>query len=222
MASFGPILKRATERTGGPKKLEAQLPVPKGADELAAYPDDRYLSDMCRRVFRAGLKHSLVDSKWPAFEEAFHGFHPGRITLMSDEDMEACMGNRALIRHWAKLSSVRDNAAAMQAVIRDHGGFGRWLADWPGDDAIGLWDRLARDFKQLGGNSGPYFLRMVGKDTFIFTGDVVEGLIAAGVIDRKPTAKGDRKKAQAAFNAWSKETGRPLCQLSRILSLSVG
>ncbi|MBC6441516.1 MAG: DNA-3-methyladenine glycosylase I [Rhodospirillales bacterium] len=197
------------------------MPVPKTADELTAMSDDRYLSDMCRRVFRAGLKYSMVDNKWPAFEEVFHGFVPGRITLMDDEEMEACMSNTAIIRHWAKISSVRANAAAMQQVIRDHGSFGRWLADWPGDDVMGLWDRLAKDFKQLGGNSAPYFLRMVGKDTFVLTGDVVQGLIDNGVVAKKPTARGDRKKARDAFNAWSRESDRPLCQISRILALSV-
>ncbi len=222
MAGFKPILEIALERTDGAERLEASLPVPATADELAAISDDRYLSDMCRRVFRAGLKHSLVDSKWPAFEEVFHDFVPGRVTLMNDEEMEACMGNKAIIRHWAKISSVRANAAAMQAVIKDHGSFGRWLADWPGDDIMGLWDRLAKDFSQLGGNSGPYFLRMVGKDTFVLTGDVIQGLIDAGVVAKKPTTKTDKAKVQAAFNGWAEETGWPLCQVSRILALSVG
>lgn len=222
MGSFAPILKRALKRTGGEEKLEAQLPTPKTARQLKAISDDRYLSQMCLRVFRAGLKHSLVDSKWPTFEEVFHGFIPGRITLMNDEEMEACMGNKALIRHWAKLSSVRANAAAMQTVIREHGSFGAWLADWPADDTMGLWDALARDFSQLGGNSGPYFLRMVGKDTFVLTGDVVQGLIDNKVVAKKPTTKPDRRKVQDAFNAWAEETGRPQCQLSRILAFSVG
>ncbi len=222
MGSFAPILKRALKRTGGEEKLEAQLPKPKTARQLKAISDDRYLSQMCLRVFRAGLKHSLVDSKWPAFEEVFHGFIPGRITLMNDEEMEACMGNKALIRHWAKLSSVRANAAAMQTVIRKHGSLGAWLADWPADDTMGLWDALARDFSQLGGNSGPYFLRMVGKDTFVLTVDVVQGLIDNKVVAKKPTTKPDRRKVQDAFNAWAEETGRPQCQLSRILAFSVG
>ena len=77
MARFAPILARALKRTGGEAKLEAQLPKPTSAKALAALNDDRYLSQMSLRVFRAGLKHSLVDSKWPAFEEAFHGFVPG-------------------------------------------------------------------------------------------------------------------------------------------------
>ena len=222
MGAFAPILKQALQRTGGQDRLEAQLPDALSSEALASVADDRYLSQMCLRVFRAGLKHSLVDSKWPAFEEAFHGFQPGRITLMSDEEMEACMGNAALIRHWAKLSSIRDNAAAMQKVAREHGSFARWLADWPGEDTVGLWQALAGGFSQLGGNSGPYFLRMVGKDTFVLTDDVVQALIAAGVVEKKPTGKADKARVQAAFNAWADETGRPLCQLSRIMALSVG
>ena len=220
--TFAPILKRAAVRTGGVDRLEPQLPKAKTSRQLKAVKDDRYLSQMCLRVFRAGLKHSLVDSKWPAFEDVFHGFQPGRIVLMNDEEMEACMGNRALIRHWAKLKSVRDNAAAMRGIIGEHGSFGAWLADWPADDIIGLWDELATRFSQLGGNSGPYFLRMIGKDSFVLTGDVIQGLIDAKVVTKKPTTKPDRRKVQDAFNAWATETGRPLCELSRILAFSVG
>ena len=221
MAAFAPILKRAQKRTGGQERLEAQLPSPRSAAELAAVPDDRYLSQMSLRIFRAGLRHALVDARWPAFEEAFHGFAPGRITLMSDEEMEGCMGNAALIRHWAKLGAIRDNAAAMQTIAREHGSFGRWLADWPAEDTVGLWTVLARNFSQLCGNSGPYFLRMVGKDTFVLTDDVTRALIEAGVIEKKATGKADRTRVQAAFNGWARETGLPLCQLSRILDFSV-
>ena len=43
---------------------------------------------MSLRIFRAGLRHSVVDDKWPAFEEAFHGFEPRRVRAMSDEEVE--------------------------------------------------------------------------------------------------------------------------------------
>lgn len=222
MPPFAQIHERALRRTGGEEALEAQLPSPKAPRQIAGVADDRYLSEMSRRIFRAGLKHALVDARWPAFEEAFHGFQPGRVTLMSDEELEACMRNKGLIRHWAKISSVRDNAAAMAEVAQEHGSFARWLADWPREDTVGLWDTLARRFSQLGGNSGPYFLRMVGKDTFLLTDDVVTGLQGAGIVEKKPTGKTERRKVQAAFNRWADETGRPLCQLSRILAFSVG
>ena len=112
---FAPILDAARTRLGA-AALEARLPQPKTAAELAGTPDDRYLSEMSRRIFRAGLKHSLVDAKWPAFEEVFHGFDLRRVRAMSDEAMEGLLGNARLIRHWGKLKSVRDNAAAMLAL----------------------------------------------------------------------------------------------------------
>ncbi len=70
--------------------------------ELAAEADDRYLSRMSLRIFRAGLKHSLVDAKWPAFEEAFAGFEPRRVRAMSDEALEGLLADKRLIRHWRK------------------------------------------------------------------------------------------------------------------------
>ena len=46
MESFDVIYARAAERKGGPEGLEALLPKPKTPEELAALPDDRYLSAM--------------------------------------------------------------------------------------------------------------------------------------------------------------------------------
>ena len=161
-APFAEIFKAALTRHGK-AGIEARLSQPKSAAELAATPEDRFLSDMSRRIFRAGLKHSLVDAKWPAFEEVFHRFEPRPIRAMSDEGLEKLLGDDRVIRHWGKLKSVRDNAAAMLEVSEEHGGFGRWLGNWPAGDIVGLWEALAKRFSQMGGNSGPSFLRMVGK-----------------------------------------------------------
>ena len=100
---FAEILTAARTRIGA-AALEARLPQPKTPKQIADTPDDRYLSQMSLRVFRAGLKHSLVDAKWPAFEEVFHGFDPRRIRAMSDEALEKLLGDTRLIHHWGKLS----------------------------------------------------------------------------------------------------------------------
>ena len=129
---FEAIEERARARLGGAQALVDRLPVPKSGDQLRATPDDRYLSDMSRRIFRAGLKYSLVDGKWPAFEEVFMGFTPKRVVAMSDEALEALLEDKRLIRHWGKLKSVRANAAAMAQVAEQKGcGMGAYLADWP-------------------------------------------------------------------------------------------
>jgi 3-methyladenine DNA glycosylase Tag len=217
---FAPILEAARTRLGA-AALEARLTTPRSPAELKGAPDDRYLSQMQLRIFRAGLKHSLVDAKWPAFEEVFDRFEPRRVRAMSDEALEALLGDRRLIRHWGKLKSVRDNAAAMMGVTEEHGSFGAWLADWPGPDTVGLWEALAKRFSQMGGNSGPSFLRMVGKDTFVLTHSVTAALKRWGAADAPPKNRRYRATVQSHFNAWAAETTRPLCQLSLILAASV-
>ena len=220
VSPFAPILEAARTRHGA-QALEARLPQPKTPAELAAIGADRYLSQMSLRIFRAGLKHSVVDAKWPAFEEVFHGFDPRRVRAMSDEALEGLLGNARLIRHWGKLKSVRDNAAAMLDIAGEHKSFGAWLAGWPGEDIVGLWEALAKTFSQLGGNSGPSLLRMVGKDTFILTYAVTAALKHWSAVDAPPKNRKDRAAAQSCFNVWAAETGRPLCQLSLILAASV-
>lgn len=221
MKSFKWIYEHAQNHKAG-ESIEALLPQPLTPEQLATVPDDRILSDMMRRVFRAGLKHSLVDGKWPEFEKAFFGFDPEKISLMSDEQLENLMQNEKIIRHWGKIKAVRANAFMVSSIAEKEGSFARFLAQWPDDDLISLWAFLKKEGSQLGGNSGPYFLRMVGKDTFILTDDVVAALKAQGVIDKKPTAKRDLQKVQDAFNQWQQESGRPMSQISRLLSYTVG
>jgi 3-methyladenine DNA glycosylase Tag len=217
--SFAPILDAARARVGA-AALEARLPQPLSAAALKAVGDDRYLSQMSRRIFRAGLKHSLVDAKWPAFEDVFFAFELHRVRAMPDEALEALLADKRLIRHWGKLKSVRDNAAAMIAIADEHGSFGAWLANWPGSDIVGLWEALAKRFSQMGGNSGPSFLRMVGKDTFILTPAVTAALKHWGAVAAAPKNRRERQTVQDCFDAWAAETGRPLSQLSLILAAS--
>ena len=208
-------------RFGSAAALEAMLPQPASGDELRALSDDRYLSLLSLRIFRAGLKHSLVDAKWPAFEEVFFGFDPEKVVLMGGERLENLMQDARLIRHLGKLKSVPRNAQFILDVRREQGGFGALIADWPVTDIVGLWQYLAKHGSQLGGLSAPRLLRMVGKDTFIPTNDMVAALKAQGIVDKAPTSQKDRAAVQAAFNQWHAQSGRPLCQLSVMLAHTV-
>ena len=208
-------------RFGGPAELEACLPQPRSAEALRALGDDRYLSLIALRVFRAGLKHSLVDAKWPAFEEAFFAFDPHKVVLMGAEHLERLMQDSRLIRHLGKLKSVPRNAQFVLDVARERGSFGQLIADWPSSDIVGLWKYLAKHGSQLGGLSAPRLLRMIGKDTFIPTDDLVAALKAQGIVDKAPTSQKELAAVQAAFSQWQAESGRPLCQLSVMLAHTV-
>lgn len=220
MISFKKIQKAAEQRLGK-AELKRRLPKVKSAAALRKVTDDRYLSLMSLRVFRAGLRHDMVDAKWPAFEKAFRGFEPRKVRAMSDEQVEALMGDRRLIRHLGKLKSVHANAAAMIELAAEHGSFGAYLAEWPGDRIVALWEDLAKRFHQLGGNSGPYFLRMAGKDTFVLTYSVVQALQHWRAVAGEPKGKKDRARVGEIFNAWAEETGLPLAHLSMTLAASV-
>lgn len=208
-------------RFGSAAALEAHLPEPLSPAQLRQISDDRYLSTMALRVFRAGLKHSLVDAKWPAFEQVFFGFDPEKVVLMGAEHLERLMQDTRIIRHLGKLKSVPRNAQFMLDVASEKGSFGALIADWPVTDIVGLWKYLAKQGNQMGGLSAPRFLRMVGKDTFVPSNDVVAALVAQDVIDRQPTSQRDLATVQQAFNQWHAQSGRPMCQLSMMLACTV-
>lgn len=213
---------RVRHRFDSDEALEAYLPRALTPDELKRLGDDRYLSAMSRRVFRAGMNHAVVDARWPAFEEAFWGFVPEKMVLLTPEQIEGHMQDERLIRHRTKLQTIPRNAQFILDIRQEQGGsFGEFIADWPSTDIIGLWRLLARRGARLGGRSAAGFLRLVGKDTFLLTSDVVARLVAAGIIERPPTSQRDQQRVQDAFNALQQASGRPLCQLSAMLSLSI-
>ncbi|MEC9484031.1 MAG: DNA-3-methyladenine glycosylase I [Halomonas sp.] len=202
--------------------MEAFLPQALTPAELKQKGDDRYLSAMSQRVFRAGMQHSVVDAKWPAFEEVFWGFAPEKMVLLSPEQVDGYMQDAQIIRHRTKLQTIPRNAQFILDIRQEQGSsFGEFIADWPSADIIGLWRLLAKRGARLGGRSAAGFLRLVGKDTFLLISDVVARLMAAGIIDQAPTRQRDMQVVQDTFNELQQRSGRPLCQLSAMLALSI-
>jgi 3-methyladenine DNA glycosylase Tag len=219
MTPFKDIFDSAIQQRGE-AEIESRCQKPKPAHILESMSDSEFLSLMSRRIFRAGLKHSMVDAKWPVFEQVFFQFDIRQVSAMSDEELDCLMADKRIIRHWAKIKSVRFNAQSMSELLQDTGGFGSFLAQWPDDNIVGLWLELRKRFAQLGGNSAPYFLRMAGKDTFLLTNDVIRALNRWGACQGEPKSQKARLIVQDCFNNWSLESSRPLCQVSMILALS--
>lgn len=223
MPDFQPIYQRAAERKGGDKALKALLPELADPGRLAALPDRRFLAEMTKCIFRSGFVWRVIEQKWPDFEIVFHGFDPARLAFEPDDYWADVAADKRIVRNAIKIKSVRDNARFVLDVAAKHGSFGRFLADWPLDDQLGLLAYLAKHGSRLGGMTGQYFLRAVGRDSYILSADVVAALRDAGLeIADNPTSKGDRAKIQQRFNAWRDETGLSLTQLSRVLAMSVG
>ena len=224
MTPFAPIRARAAERHGGEAALNAKLAetIVKPPAEIAAMGDDRLLSEFSKRVFQAGFNWKVIEKKWPDFEIAFHGFALGPNAFMSDDDLDAHLKNTGIVRHAKKILSVRDNAIFLSDLAREHGSAARCIAEWPADDHIGLLDLLKKRGARLGGATGQYALRFLGKESFILSRDVSAALIAAGVVDKPPTSKAALRAVQDAFNEWKLETGMSMTHLSRVLAMSTG
>jgi len=223
MTGFQAIYLRAAKRKGGTAALEALLPQPPKPAALRKLGDDRFLAEMTRRIFCAGFAWRVVEQKWPGFETAFLGFAPKRLLFQPHEFWDGLASDARIVRHGAKIMAVRGNARLVDEIASEHGGFGKFLAEWPSSDLVGLLDLLAKRGERLGGHTGQYFLRFIGKDSFVTSRDVVACLRDAGLdIAEAASAKRDLKKIQEQFNAWAKETGRPLMQLSRICAMSIG
>jgi 3-methyladenine DNA glycosylase Tag len=220
---FKTILARAEKRKGGPSGLRKLLPAKPNARALEKLGDDRILSEMTKRVFSAGFAWSVIESKWPGFEKAFLGFDPAKLTFQPDDFWHDLLSDTAIVRNGAKINSVRENAAFVQEIAKEHGSFGKLLAKWPSSDEIGLLNLLNKRGSRLGGNTGQMFLRFIGWDGFVTSQDVIACLRDVGLdIAAEVKSKGDLAKVQAQFNAWAEETGLPYVQLSRICAMSIG
>jgi len=194
---------------------------PKSADELAAIPDDRWLAMATRCIFQSGFNWKVIEAKWAGFEAAFEGFDLGRWVMSSDDDIARLVSDKRVVRNGQKISSVPVNARFFSEVSRQHGGFGRWIGDWPPTDYVGLLEVLEKKGSRLGAATGQYFLRFMGKDGFILSKDVTAALIREGVIDKAPTSRKAMAAVQHAFDRWTAESGLPMMAISQTLARSI-
>ena len=223
MRRFDEIFAVAAERKGGAAALEKMLAQTASREpaEIAAIPDDRVLAEMTRRIFYAGFSSKVIDAKWDAFELAFDGFDPHTCAFMTEERFDALMQDRGIVRNGAKIRAVQINAQFVLDLKSKHGSAGRFFAQWPDSDYVGLLDVLRKRANHLGGEAAARFLRAIGKPAFVASPDVIAALIREGVLDRPASSKRDLATIQGAFNQWAGESGRDLTAISRVLAMSI-
>lgn len=217
------IYQRALERKGGEAQLQLLLgQQPLSTAKLMQYQDSDWLAVFSKKVFQSGFVWRVVEQKWPGFCEVFFDFSIEKMLLMSDEMLAAKAQDPRIIRNGSKVLTIRHNALMIDDLAREHGSFAALVAQWPTDNIIGLWQLLKQRGARLGGNTGPYALRAMGKDTFLLSHDVEAYLRAYQVIDGGLTSKSNLQKIQAQFNQWQQESGFSLTTLSRLVALSSG
>ena len=222
MQRFAELYALAARRKGGEDALETLIPEPRSAASLARIGDDRWLSGMAKAVFRAGFNWSVVDNKWADIEAAFRGFEPRRVAFLSDEELECLLRDKRVIRQWRKLKAIVANARYVLELAGEHGTAANYFAYYPSTDFVGLLADIKRRATYLSGATGQYFLREMGRDSFILSRDVIAALAREQVFDGTPTSKRSLAAIQGAFNGWVADGGESLTRVSRVLAFTVG
>lgn len=219
---FQHIYERAAHRKGGVEQLESIVRSPLSVEELSQITDDRWLAAFTEKVFQCGISWEVVRKKWPNFEEVFFNFNIEKMLLLPNEMWEQKAQDPRIIRHLTKVMTIPANAAMINAAKQDANSFAEMVAHWPSENITELWTHLKKHGKRLGGNTGAYTLRQMGKDTFILSSDVEAHLRNTGIIDSGRDTKRAQLAATKAFNQWQQESGRSLSEISQIIAYSGG
>jgi 3-methyladenine DNA glycosylase Tag len=230
---FSHLYQRAAERKGGTRALELllgkkivgkKLLADSAAQQsVANLTDDRILSAFTKQIFKSGFVWRVVENKWPDFEDSFFNFNIEKVLMMPEEMLENKAADPKIIRNYNKVKTIQANAQMIFEHQTEHNtSFAQFIADWPTSDIIGLWTFLKKHGQRLGGNTGPYALRLLGKDTFILSSDVEAYLRAQKVIDGGLQSKKSLTAIQTYFNQLQEESGYSLTQLSRLIAFASG
>jgi len=222
LEKFDDIYQRAAARKGGAAKLNILLGPSKQDHFLSAITDDRFLAEFSKKVFQSGFVWRVVENKWPNFETSFFNFNIEKILMMPEEMMERKASDPKIIRNFNKVKTIKANAEMIFAQQQQGQSFAEFIAKWPSDDIIGLWAYLKKHGQRLGGNTGPYALRALGKDTFLISRDVEAYFRAHDIVTGGIQTKSSLNAIQASFNDWQQQCDLSLSQLSRLIAYATG
>ena len=224
MITFKKLKQLAEKRKGGPDKLQSLLSPIENPKKWSKKPASFFLAQMTKGVFQAGFSWKVIENKWDGFEAVFLDFDEKALIDLPDEVWDSFCEDTRIVRNPRKIQTVRNNALFIQNVEEEYGKpFGKILEEWPASNQIELMALLKKRGSHLGGMTGQYFLRRIGKDGFLLSQDVVRSLQDMGLdIKDNPTSKGDHKRIQDAFNQLNQETGLPITHISRILGFATG
>ncbi len=222
MEKFQTIYQRAAERKGGEKALEHLLSDVHSSEDIANLTDDRVLSAMTKKIFQSGFVWRVVENKWQDFEDSFFNFDITKILMMPEEMLEKKAADPKIIRNFNKVKTIKANAQMIFEEQQNGHSFAEFIAQWPSDNIIGLWSYLKNKGQRLGGNTGPYALRVLGKDTFLLSNDIEAYFRANKIITGGLQSKSSLQAIQASFNQLREESGYSLSQLSRLIAFATG
>jgi DNA-3-methyladenine glycosylase I len=127
--------------------------------------DNDYLERMSRVIFMSGLNWQTLEKKWAGIKKAFANFDVKKVAKFQESKVEELMANPEVIRNLLKIRAVIANAREIQAAVKEHGSFAKYLTALRregGED--GLRSAISKRFAFLGKGTTVIFLFSVGED----------------------------------------------------------
>jgi DNA-3-methyladenine glycosylase I len=107
--------------------------------------DDQHLFEMLvLEGAQAGLSWETILGRRDGYRRVFHGFDVRKVAAMSDDDLQDCLNDKAIIRNRLKVFSARNNAKIFIEIQKEYGSFSDYL--WghiDGEPIQNEWEELS-------------------------------------------------------------------------------
>lgn len=113
---------------------------------VCVYDARELFEKLCLDGQQAGLSWLTVLRKSACYRKSFANFDPNKLAKFTQDDIEACLQNKGLIRHRGKLTSIVTNARAFLAIEASGQDFSEFLWRFvDGKQKVNAW----RDIKDV-------------------------------------------------------------------------
>lgn len=112
------------------------------------HDENRLFEMLCLEGQQAGLSWITVLKKRDHYRQHFFNHSIAEIALFSDEALQEKLKDRGLIRHLGKLTAIRDNARAWQALKNQGVDVSKWL--WESSNShLNVNATVVNDYREL-------------------------------------------------------------------------
>ena len=92
--------------------------------------DQRLFEKICLEGFQSGLSWLTILRKRQGFRDAFRQFDFRQVAEFTPSDVERLVGNAAIVRHRAKISSTVNNARRACELVEEYGSLAAYFWQW--------------------------------------------------------------------------------------------
>ncbi len=124
--------------------------------------DNEIFERMILEMFQAGLSWRTILHKRDGFRDAFCGFDPACVAIMTEADVERLLARQDIVRYRRKIEATIENAKVCQDLIQQFGSLREYLATLVDLPLAGIQTEFKKQFQFMGPVVTESFLQCMG------------------------------------------------------------